>query len=342
MRISLLDDITQAAIDGAALTRQLLALGRRQALVPNRVDVNKLVRGQESLMRRLGGERVSLTLELASNLGVVNVDSTQLEQVLLNLCVNARDAMPDGGKLTVQTAKVDLAESVHAIHGAIPPGAYSMITVADTGVGMDRANLARIFEPFFSTKGLGKGTGLGLAVVHGIVSQSQGHVAVFSEPGMGTTFRVYLPRMSGEATPVVVEPVTAVPRARGSELILIAEDESTLRRAAVQALQRSGYTVLSAADGTEALALAAGHKGKIHLLVSDVVMPGLSGPQLYEELLRDRPDLPVLFTSAYLPDHVSRQSTVAFEGRFLLKPFTMGDLARKVRDVMDATSLTTH
>ena len=339
---ALLDDITQAAVDGAALTRQLLALGRRQALVPNRVDVNRLVRGQESLMRRLGAERVSVTLELAPDLGTVNVDPTQLEQVLLNLCVNARDAMPDGGRLTVQTARVDLAEAVYASHGASPPGAYAMITVADTGIGMDRATLARIFEPFFSTKGVGKGTGLGLAVVHGIVSQSQGFVAVFSEPGVGTTFRVYLPRAAGEAAPAVEPPRTAVPRARGSELILIAEDEATLRRAAVQALQRSGYTVLAAADGVEALSLAGRHKGRIHLLVSDVVMPGLSGPQLYEELRRDRPDLRVLFTSAYLPDHVSRQTSIGLEGRFLLKPFTMGDLARKVRDVMDAQSLTTH
>ena len=338
----LLDDITQAAADGAALTRQLLALGRRQALVPNRVDVNSLVRGQESLMRRLGGESVSIGLDLSRDLGTVNVDSTQLEQVLLNLCVNARDAMPDGGRLTIQTARVDLTEPLYAIHGVIPPGDYAVITVTDTGIGMDRATLGRIFEPFFSTKGLGKGTGLGLAVVHGIVSQSQGHVAVFSEPGMGTTFRVYLPRMSGEATPALAAPVSVVPRARGGELILIAEDEATLRRAAVQALQRSGYTVLAAADGAEALALAARHKGKIHLLVSDVVMPGISGPQLYEELRRDRPDLRVLFTSAYLADHVSRHGTVALEGRFLLKPFTMGDLARKVRDVMDATAATMY
>ena len=338
----LLDDITQAASDGAALTRQLLALGRRQALVPNRVDVNELVRAQESLMRRLGGESVAINLDLAKNLGAVNVDSTQFEQVLLNLCVNARDAMPDGGTLTIQTARLDLTEPVYAIHGAIPPGAYAVITVTDTGVGMDRATLNRVFEPFFSTKGAGKGTGLGLAVVHGIVSQSQGHVAVFSEPGMGTTFRVYLPRLSGEAVPVTASPLSPLPRARVGELILIAEDETTLRRAAVQALQRSGYTVLAAADGAEALALAARHKGKIHLLVSDVVMPGLSGPQLYEELKRDRPDLRVLFTSAYLADHVSRHGTVALEGRFLLKPFTMSDLARKVRDVMDASRVTAH
>ena len=339
----LLDDITQAAADGAALTRQLLALGRRQALVPNRVDVNDLVRAQESLMRRLGGESVSIHLDLARNLGSVNVDSTQFEQVLLNLCVNARDAMPDGGTLTIQTTRLDLTEPLHAIHGAIPPGAYAMITVTDTGIGMDRATLARVFEPFFSTKGAGKGTGLGLAVVHGIVSQSHGHVAVFSEPGAGTTFRVFLPRLSGEAIPVAApSPLSPVPRARSGELILIAEDEATLRRAAVQALQRSGYTVLAASDGAEALALAARHKGKINLLVSDVVMPGLSGPQLYEELKRERPDLRVLFTSAYLADHVSRHGTVALEGRFLLKPFTMSDLARKVRDVMDASTVTAH
>ena len=336
----LLDDITQAAADGAALTRQLLALGRRQALVPNRVDVNDLVRAQESLMRRLGGESVSINLDLARNLGTVNVDSTQFEQVLLNLCVNARDAMPDGGTLTIQTTRLDLTEPMYSMHGTIPTGAYAMITVTDTGIGMETATLARVFEPFFSTKGAGKGTGLGLAVVHGIVSQSQGHVAVFSEPGAGTTFRVYLPRLSGEAIPIATSPLLPVPRARGSELILIAEDEATLRRAAVQALQRSGYTVLAAADGAEALALAARHKGKINLLVSDVVMPGLSGPQLYEELKRDRPDLRVLFTSAYLADHVSRHGTVALEGRFLLKPFTMSDLARKVRDVMDASAVT--
>jgi signal transduction histidine kinase len=338
----LLDDITQAAADGAALTRQLLALGRRQALVPNRVNVNDLVRAQESLMRRLGGESVSINLDLARDLGSVNVDSTQFEQVLLNLCVNARDAMPDGGTLTIQTTRLDLTEPLYAIHGAIPPGAYAMITVTDTGIGMDRATLARVFEPFFSTKGAGKGTGLGLAVVHGIVSQSHGHVAVFSEPGAGTTFRVFLPRLSGEAIPVATSPLSPVPRARSGELILIAEDEATLRRAAVQALQRSGYTVLAASDGAEALALAARHKGKINLLVSDVVMPGLSGPQLYEELKRERPDLRVLFTSAYLADHVSRHGTVALEGRFLLKPFTMSDLARKVRDVMDASTVTAH
>jgi two-component system cell cycle sensor histidine kinase/response regulator CckA len=339
---ALLDDITQAAVDGAALTRQLLALGRRQALVPHRVDVNELVRGQESLLRRLGGESVLLRMDLSPNLGLVNVDSTQMEQVLLNLCVNARDAMPDGGHLTIQTSPIDLTESVYAIHGVIPPGAYVMITVADTGIGMDRPTLNRIFEPFFSTKGLGKGTGLGLAVVHGIVSQSHGHVAVFSEPGIGTTFRVYLPRMTGETKRAVVGPVAVAPRARNGELVLIAEDEQTLRRAATQALQRSGYNVLAAADGAEALFLSRRHKERIHLLISDVVMPGLSGPQLYDQLRRDRPDLRVLFTSGYLPDNLSRQSTLALEGRFLLKPFTMGDLARKVRDIIDAPLIQTH
>jgi len=333
---ALLDDITQAAQDGAALTRQLLALARRQALVPNRIDVNHLVRGQESLLRRLGGERVVLTLDLDPHLGAVSVDSSQLEQVLLNLCVNARDAMPDGGRLTVHTSNVTLSEPVPVMHGVIPPGAFTMIAVADTGVGMTRSTLARIFEPFFSTKGQGKGTGLGLAVVHGIVSQSQGHMAVFSEPGMGTTFRVYLPRVGDEIAAMTPAPLVTEPKARGHESILIAEDEETLRRVSVQALQRSGYAVLSAADATEALSMAERHTGRINLLVSDVVMPGLSGPQLYEELRRHRPDLRVLFTSGYLPDHVNGQGAPALDGRFLLKPFTMGDLARKVRDVLDA------
>ncbi len=331
----LLDDITQAAVSGAALTRQLLALGRRQELILNRVDVNHLVRGQESLIRRLGGERVAVTLDLDPELGHVAVDSTQLEQVLLNLCVNARDAMPDGGLLTVHTAKVELTESVHALHGTIPPDAYATITVADTGVGMDRTTLTRIFEPFFTTKGEGKGSGLGLAVVHGILSQSHGHVAVFSEPGVGTTFRVYLPLMRGDVARATAATVMEVPRALPGERVLIAEDEATLRRAAMRALQRNGYTVLAAADAAEALALTDLHDGPIHLLISDVVMPGLSGPQLYEQLRQARPALRVLYASGYLPDHVSRQNSMALEGRFLAKPFTMAALARKVREVLD-------
>ncbi len=330
-----LDDITNAAQHGAALTRQLLALGRRQALVTTRVDINDLVRGQESLVRRLGGEQVQVALDLASSVGTVTADQTQLEQVLLNLCVNARDAMPGGGDLTIHTTNVELDEPVHAAHGEIPAGTYAMVAVADSGIGMDRQTLTRIFEPFFSTKGEGKGTGLGLAVVHGIVTQSGGHIAVYSEVGRGTTVRVYLPRSDGPGTTPPTRTV-ATPKAKPGELILLAEDEPSLRRAATQALQRAGYRVFAAADAVEAQAIAERHLGRFHLLVTDVVMPGLTGPELYDQLRRRRPTLRVLFTSGYLPDSLNQQNAAVLEGRFLPKPFTMGDLARKVRAALDA------
>lgn len=332
----LLDDITGAAEQGAALTRQLLALGRRQALVTAPIDLNELIRTQESLLHRLGGERVQIAVDLAPSLGTVSADATQLEQVLLNLCVNARDAMPDGGRLTVHTANVDLDEPVHAAHGAIPPGSYAMLAVADCGSGMNRRTMARIFEPFFSTKPEGKGTGLGLAVVHGIVTQSGGHIAVYSEIGLGTTVRVYLPRTTGRGAAIVPHAPGVIPVAKPGEVILLAEDEPSLRRAATQALQRAGYRVFAAADAVEAQAVADRHLGRLHLLVTDVVMPGLTGPELFEQLRRQRPNLRVLFASGYLPDALTREKAAVIEGRFLPKPFTTSDLARSVRAVLDA------
>ncbi len=331
-----LDDITGAAEQGAALTRQLLALGRRQALVAKPIDLNELIHGRESLLRRLGGEQVQLALNLGASLDAVTADETQLEQVLLNLCVNARDAMPNGGLLTVHTSHVDLDEPVYTAHGAIPPGAYAMMAVADSGSGMDRKTLARIFEPFFSTKAEGKGTGLGLAVVHGIVTQSGGYIAVYSEIGLGTTVQVYLPRTVGRGTAHVTHADRESPVAKPGEVILLAEDEPSLRRAATHALERAGYRVFAAGDAVEAQAVADRHLGRLHLLVTDVVMPGLTGPELFEQLRRHRPNLRVLFASGYLPDPLARKSAAVLEGRFLPKPFTMADLARKVRSVLDA------
>lgn len=332
-----LDDITGAAQQGAALTRQLLALGRRQTLVTQSVNLNELIRSQESLLRRLGGEQVEIVLDLDADLDAVTADATQLEQVLLNLCVNARDAMPTGGRLTVHTENVDLDEPVHAPHGAIPSGTYAVVAVADSGSGMTRETMARVFEPFFSTKAEGKGTGLGLAVVHGIVAQSGGHIAVYSEVGLGTTVRVYLPRLAGRGAPRVTDVVKESPTAKPGEVVLLAEDEPSLRRAATQALERAGYRVFAAADAIEAQAIADRHLGRLHLLVTDVVMPGLTGPELFEQLRRHRPNLRVLFASGYLPDNLSRQGAAVLDGRFLPKPFTMADLARKVRTVLDAS-----
>lgn len=242
--------------------------------------------------------------------------------------------MPDGGHLTLHSANVDLTGEVHAIHGTIPPGAYVMFAIADTGVGMNPETMARIFEPFFSTKGEGRGTGLGLAVVHGIVAQSQGHIAVYSEPGLGTTFRIYLPQADGDKAATEVASAAGLTRAVGHEVILLAEDENTLRRAAAQALQRCGYTVLTASGAAEALAIAERYAGVIHLLVTDVVMPEVSGPELFERLRPSRPDLKVLFTSGYLPDQISRHSATVLEGRFLAKPFTMADLAAQIRTML--------
>ncbi len=330
----LLDDITEAAQEGAALTRQLLALGRRQALVPDLISLNEVIESQQSLLRRLAGEPVALHLALSPDLRPTRADATQIEQVVLNLCVNARDAMPEGGDLTIHTENVELADEVHTQHGTIPPGRYVLLAVADTGIGMGPETMARIFEPFFSTKGEGRGTGLGLSVVHGIVAQSGGYVAVYSEPGMGTTFRVYLPQADGPQPrpPAAPDPVHS--RASADQVILLAEDESTLRRAAVRSLQRCGYTVMSAASAQEAIAQAERYSGRIHLLVTDVVMPGMSGPELFTHLRRSRPDLRALFTSGYLPDQISRTSAPVLEGHFLPKPFTMADLAARVQDLL--------
>ncbi|HKE90050.1 MAG TPA: response regulator [Gemmatimonadales bacterium] len=327
-----LEEIQRAATGAAALTRQLLAFSRQQVLEPRVLSLNDVVSAAGKMLHRLIGEDVSLQLTLAPDLGNVKADPGQIEQVIMNLAVNARDAMPDGGKLTIETANIDLDASYAAQHGVVAPGPYVLVTVTDTGCGMDEPTKARLFEPFFTTKEIGKGTGLGLATVYGIVKQSNGYIWVYSELGHGTSFKVYLPRVgdvaaaSTEARPFFTN--------GGTETILLAEDASGVRAVAQEILNRLGYTVLVASDGHAALELAAASTDAIHLLVTDVIMPEMSGRQLADRLKHHRPDLKVLFVSGYTDDAIVRHGMLEPGIAFLQKPFTPQALARKVREVL--------
>ena len=281
-------EIRQAAVAASTLTRQLLAFSRQQVLEPRVLDVNAVVSSTEKLLTRLLGEDVRLTTSLATGLGAVKVDPGQLEQIIMNLAVNARDAMPRGGRLSIETANVDMDEAYVRGHPIAQPGRYVMLAVSDTGIGMDAVTQARIFEPFFTTKEVGKGTGLGLATVYGIVKQSGGFIWVYSEPGHGTSFKIYLPRVDEPVTPVAA----ATPRpARGSETVLVVEDVAAVRAVTREMLQRHGYTVLDAPDGETALRLALTHHAAIQLLVTDVVMPDVGGRELADRLVKLRPDI---------------------------------------------------
>jgi signal transduction histidine kinase/CheY-like chemotaxis protein len=329
----LLAEIAAAGERAGALTRQLLAFSRRQVLEPKVLSLNAVVGDAERMLRRLIGEDIRLATRLDPALAAVRADPGQVQQALINLCVNARDAMPTGGRLTIETQNVRLDEAYAASRPGVRPGPYALLTVSDTGTGMDEATKARIFEPFFTTKGPGQGTGLGLAVVFGVVKQSGGHIEVFSEPGRGTTFQIYLPQVPGE-TPAARRP-TAAPVPRGTETLLLVEDEEAVRALARHVLKSCGYTVLDAADGREAVRLAEGHAGPLHLLVSDVVMPHLGGRQLAERVAALRPDVKVLFLSGYTDDAVVRHGVLEAEFAFLQKPFTPAALAAKVREVLD-------
>jgi PAS domain S-box-containing protein len=328
------DQVRKAADGAAALTRQLLAFSRQQVLAPQIVNLGDVVFGIEKMLRRVIGEDVDLVTVLDPVAGAVKADVGQLEQVLMNLAVNARDAMPTGGKLTIEIANVEHDPDYAREQEAAPVSRFVMLAVSDTGIGMDEATKARIFEPFFTTKELGKGTGLGLATVYGIVRQSGGFIWVYSEPGLGTTFKIYLPQVDAVADG---HAASDAPRSswRGTETVLLVEDAAAVRSVIHEALARQGYAVLDAPDGAEALRIAASHAGPIHLLLTDVVMPGLSGRQLADQLATVRPETKVLYTSGYTDDAVVRHGVLESGIAYLQKPFTVDGLARKVREVLD-------
>jgi two-component system, cell cycle sensor histidine kinase and response regulator CckA len=328
------EEIRKAGERAAALTYQLLAFSRRQMLNPEVMDLNGAVADAEKLLRRLIGEDVELMTVLRPSLGRVQVDPGQLQQVILNLVVNARDAMPQGGRLILETAKAEL-DPTYATQHLVQPGPYVMLAVSDTGCGMDAATRAHIFEPFFTTKEQGKGTGLGLATVYGIVKQSGGHIAVYSEPGIGTTFKIYLPRVevAGEVPDVAAPPETLP---RGKETILLVEDEEQVRALVRGVLQDAGYTVLEACRGDEALIHATRYADPIHLLLTDVVMPGMSGRDLADRLALTHPDARVLYMSGYTQDAIVHHGVVQAGVVLLQKPFSPGALLRKLREVLDA------
>ena len=328
------EQIRKAAEGAAALTRQLLAFSRQQVLEPKVLDLKASVTGTEKLLKRLIGEDVQLTTSLAPDLGAVKADPGQLEQIIINLAVNARDAMPAGGRLTIEAANMEMDEAYVRGHAPARPGRYVMLALSDTGIGMDEQTRARIFEPFFTTKESGKGTGLGLATVYGIVKQAGGFVWVYSEPGRGTSFKVYLPRIDEAPEPVVARPATA--ERRGSETVLVVEDAAAVRMVTRQVLDRYGYAVLEAPNGDTALRLAAKHHGPIHLLLTDVIMPGLSGRELAEQLAQLRPDMRVLYVSGYADNAMVHHGILEAGIAYLQKPFTPEALARRVRDVLDA------
>ncbi|MBI4409871.1 MAG: PAS domain S-box protein [Gemmatimonadetes bacterium] len=329
-------DIRDAANRAATLTRQLLAFSRRQVLIPQRLDLNALVTNAQRLLQRVIGEDIHITTVLDPALGTVEADPGQVEQVLLNLAVNARDAMPDGGTLSISTVNVQLEVTHEGWDFQVNPGVYVMLAVTDTGMGMDRDTQAHMFEPFFTTKDAGKGTGLGLATVYGIVKQSGGYILVDSEPSRGTTFSIYLPRIDRTAEPHSSAPDEAV--RGGTEVILLVEDEHLVRRAAQRTLERNGYTVLTASDGEEALAIFRQHEADVDLVLTDLVMPRMGGRRLCQILRQEGKTVKCLFVSGYSERDRNECRMLEREFPFLEKPWTIESLLRKVREALDTTA----
>jgi PAS domain S-box-containing protein len=327
------DEIKKAADRAASLTRQLLAFSRQQVLAPKVLDLNLVVHNMDRLLHRLLGEDIDLFTVLEPGLGRVKADPGQVEQVIMNLAVNARDAMPQGGKLTIETANVDLDEAYARDHAAVKPGRYVLIAVSDNGTGMPDKVKSRIFEPFFTTKEVGKGTGLGLSTVYGIIKQSGGYIWVYSEVGQGSTFKVYLPRVDVPADSPLS--LSREPARRGSETVLIVEDEDGVRALVRQVLHKHGYNVLEARHGGEALLMCERHQGKIDMLLTDVVLQQMSGRELAERLLKLRPAMKVLYVSGYADDAIVHHGVLTAGMAFLQKPFTTEALARKIRYVLD-------
>lgn len=333
------EEISNATQRATSLTRQLLAFSRKQMLAPKVLDLNEVVTENLKMLTRMIGEDIDLVMVPGPGLGAVRADPGQIDQVIMNLAVNARDAMPQGGKLTIETANVSLNEDFARTHAPIVAGEYVMLSISDTGVGMDSETQSRIFEPFFTTKGT-KGTGLGLSTVYGIVKQSGAFIFVDSQPDRGTAFRAYFPRIDGREDIVAAQEAVGLPRPdHGQETILLVEDENNLRQLARQYLETQGYRILEAADGAAALQIANGHKGAIHLLLTDVVMPGMNGREMAEKIVAQRPDVRVLFMSGYTENVIGHDGLLDAGVNLLQKPFTLPTLKEKVRELLDSEAM---
>jgi CheY-like chemotaxis protein len=326
--------ITRAATHAHTLTQQLLAFARKQTLEMKPLDLNQVVARFEGMLRRVLRENIVLETHLAGSLGLFSGDVGQIEQIIMNLALNAQDAMPEGGTLVIETQEVVLDESYASDHEEVTPGPHVMLAVSDTGAGMDEGTLGKIFEPFFTTKGIGRGTGLGLSTVHGIVKQHGGSIWVYSELGKGTTFKIYFP-LAEETRPVPVSGRTRTEATAGTETILVAEDEEQVKGLACEILRRNGYTVFEASDGKGALELAEAYEGPIHLLVTDVVMPDMNGKILHQHLSVARPGLKVLYMSGYSENVIAHHGVLDEGVNFVQKPFSFHGLATRVRDVLD-------
>jgi CheY-like chemotaxis protein len=329
-----LDELTRDAERSAEITRQLLAFARKQTIAPKVLDLNDAVAGMLKLLRRLIGEDINLVWRPGAGLRSVRLDPSQVDQILANLCVNARDAIAGVGEITLETSNTMVDADYCARRPEAIPGAYVCLAVSDDGCGMDKETLAQVFEPFFTTKGLGKGTGLGLATVYGIVKQNNGFIYATSDPGKGTTFRIYLPQVAAATAPAAVAGVAEVPRGRG-ETVLVVEDERSLRVTCSLFLEALGYKVLAAETPGEALKLTEQHPGDIHVMLTDVVMPGMDGRQLTERISAIKPGVQVVFMSGYTSDVIAQRGVLDEGVQFLSKPFTRDDLARKMREVLE-------
>ena len=329
--------IRSAGSSAADLVRQLLAFSRQQMVQPLVLNVAKIIERTRAMLQRIIGEDIEFRVFVEDTVGSIKADPGQIEQVLLNLAANARDAMPKGGRLTISASNVELDAADKKKHDPVVPGPYVMLAIEDTGCGMDLKTQARIFDPFFTTKELGKGTGLGLATVYGIVKQTGGYIWVYSEVGQGTIFRVYLPRIDKPAQPVEREP-SEMQALQGSETILLAEDSESLREMAQEYLESIGYTVLAAVSGEKALQWAKDFQGPIHLLLTDVVMPEMSGPELANQMASLRPGVKIIFTSGYTDDAIARQGILDPNVAFIQKPFRPKALAKKIRQVLNGSA----
>ncbi len=330
-----IEQVIRAGQQAASLTSQLLAFSRKQILKPEIMNLNDTVSEMSAMLSRLLGEDIEIATIAEPNLGFINADPAQIQQIIMNLAVNARDAMPKGGSLTIETANFEFDQNYIDSHSAAHSGSYVMLAISDNGIGMDAATQARIFEPFFTTKGEGKGTGLGLSTIYGIVKQNNGFIWVYSEPGKGATFKVYFPRTEGRIMPAAAENKSKR-ESRGSETILVVEDETPVLALTSRILTKHGYTVFRAASANEGLEISQKHAGKIHLVVADAVMPGMGGKEFVSRIKIDRPDIKALYTSGYTDKAIVHHGILDSDVAFLQKPFTIENLTRKVREVIDS------